>query len=57
MGRAALTLQHHNPLAIKAPVTAGIHQQPARSPMTFADGPGGKRLPPPPGQAHWPWID
>ena len=35
----------------------GIHQQPARSPMTFADGPGGKRLPPPPGQTRWPWID
>ena len=27
----------------------GIGQQPARSPLTFAHGPGGKPLPPPPG--------
>jgi hypothetical protein len=35
----------------------GIGQQPARSPLTFADGPGGKRLPPPPGTHGWPWND
>ncbi len=35
----------------------GIGQQPARSPMTFAGGPGGKPLPPPPGKHGWPWND
>ena len=35
----------------------GVSQQPARSPLTFADGPGGKRLPPAPGTHGWPWND
>ena len=35
----------------------GVSQQPARSPLTFADGPGGKQLPPAPGTRGWPWND
>jgi Tannase-like family of unknown function (DUF6351) len=34
----------------------GVSQQPARSPLTFAGGPGGRRLPPAPGsQGSSPW--
>jgi hypothetical protein len=31
----------------------GVGQQPARSPLTFAHGPGGRRLPPAPGESRW----
>jgi hypothetical protein len=33
----------------------GVHQQPARSPLTFVSGPGGHRLPPAPGSDDSPW--
>jgi hypothetical protein len=33
----------------------GVHQQPARSPLTFVNGPGGHRLPPAPGSDDSPW--
>ena len=34
----------------------GVDQQPARSPLTFANGPGGHRLPPAPGSGDG-WFD